>query len=73
MDLSQVREKFRDCMSMHEAADPEIANRTADAILDIESAEDVSGWITATLRGAPVLAAAFSATAPAAGFAGSAP
>ncbi len=57
MNLSQVRAKFRDCMSMYEEVDRDTAERTANAILDIENTNDVRDWIGAASQASQVPAA----------------
>jgi len=50
MGVAEVREKFRQCVAMHGDVAEDEAERIADAILDIDHAPDVGGWIRATLQ-----------------------
>jgi len=49
MNLDQVRDKFRECVSMYEEVDSETTKKLTDAILDIENAGDIREWVQATL------------------------
>ncbi len=54
MNLAQVRDKFKQCVSMYAEVDPGVSEHLADAILDFEDVSSVSEFIAAILRKTPI-------------------